>query len=147
MWSHGSFFWNELMTRDVQRAKTFYETVLGWTFDPMPMPAGSDGEMPSSTYWVAKSAGMPVAGMMEMTGPQFDGVPDHWFGHIAVDDVDMRAGRIESAGGALLRAPFDVEGVGRIAIVRDVTGTALGLITPVEPEDRVDAVLDSAGAR
>ena len=24
MWSHGSFYWNELMTRDVEQAKKFY---------------------------------------------------------------------------------------------------------------------------
>ncbi len=24
MWSHGSFYWNELMTRDVEAAKKFY---------------------------------------------------------------------------------------------------------------------------
>ncbi len=46
MWSHGNFYWNELMTHDAERAKEFYRSVVGWTFDAMPMPAG--------TYWVAK---------------------------------------------------------------------------------------------
>ena len=27
--SHGTFYWNELMTRDVERAKTFYAETLG----------------------------------------------------------------------------------------------------------------------
>ena len=51
MWSHGNFYWNELMTRDVEKAKRFYGGSVGWTFDAMPM----DGD----TYWVAKMGGQP----------------------------------------------------------------------------------------
>src|SRR4029077_14981808 len=43
--SHGKFHWNELMTRNVERAKKFYSETLGWTFDSMPMPGGG-------TYWL-----------------------------------------------------------------------------------------------
>lgn len=28
-WSHGTFYWNELMTRDVERAKKFYRRHVG----------------------------------------------------------------------------------------------------------------------
>jgi predicted enzyme related to lactoylglutathione lyase len=28
-WSHGTFYWNELMTRDAEKAKTFYADTLG----------------------------------------------------------------------------------------------------------------------
>ena len=45
-WSHGSFYWNELMTRDPEAAKKFYGETLGWTFEAM------EGEGPA--YWVAK---------------------------------------------------------------------------------------------
>ena len=31
--SHGKFHWNELMTRNVERAKKFYSETLGWTFE------------------------------------------------------------------------------------------------------------------
>ena len=43
MWSHGSFYWNELMARDVEQAKKFYGSTIGWTFDAMPMPNGTIG--------------------------------------------------------------------------------------------------------
>ena len=45
-WSHGHFYWNELMTRDAEKAKKFYGETVGWNFEAMPMPDG--------TYWVAK---------------------------------------------------------------------------------------------
>ena len=52
---HGNFYWNELMTRDVEKAKKFYGDTIGWTFDAMPMPDG--------TYWVAKMGDKPVGGL------------------------------------------------------------------------------------
>ncbi len=32
-WSHGNFYWNELMTRDAEKAKKFYGDTIGWKFD------------------------------------------------------------------------------------------------------------------
>jgi uncharacterized protein len=29
-WSHGTFYWNELMTRDAERDKKFYSEAIGW---------------------------------------------------------------------------------------------------------------------
>ena len=52
MWSHGHFYWNELMTRDVEGAKAFYEGTIGWTFEAMPMPDG--------TYWIIKAGDKPA---------------------------------------------------------------------------------------
>ena len=52
---HGNFYWNELMTRDAEKAKKFYGATIGWTFDAMPMPDG--------TYWVAKMGDKPVGGL------------------------------------------------------------------------------------
>ena len=38
--AHGIFHWNELMTNDVEAAKEFYGSIMGWRFDDMPMPDG-----------------------------------------------------------------------------------------------------------
>ena len=60
-WSHGSFYWNELMTRDAEKAKKFYASTIGWTFEAMQMPDG--------TYWVAKSGDVPVGGLISTEQP------------------------------------------------------------------------------
>jgi predicted enzyme related to lactoylglutathione lyase len=123
-WTHGKFHWNELMTRDVAASKGFFETTLGWTFEGMPMPQGG-------TYWVAKMGGEMVAGFMPLEGPQFAEVPEAWLRYIAVDDVDARLKKATAAGGKIMREPFDVPGVGRIAILMDPRGVAIGWMTPV----------------
>lgn len=123
MWSHGSFYWNELMARDVEQAKKFYGSTIGWTFDAMPMPDG--------TYWVAKMDDEPVAGIFPMTGPDFDGVPENWLPYLAVDDVDAVLKAAKAAGAKVMREPFDVPTVGRVAIVQAPGGATIAWITPV----------------
>ena len=122
--NHGEFHWNELMTRNVTDAKAFYTETLGWQYEAFPMPEGE--------YTVCKAGDVPAGGMMEMSGRAFDGIPDHWFAYIAVDDVDARLAKVEVAGGEIVRPTFDVPKVGRIAIVKDKTGAAIGWITPSE---------------
>jgi predicted enzyme related to lactoylglutathione lyase len=124
MASHGTFYWNELMTRDPEKAKQFYEATIGWTFDAMPMPFG--------TYWVAKMDGIPVAGIFPMSGPDFADVPENWIPYLAVDDVDARLKKATAAGAKVMRAPFDIPEVGRIAIIHEPGGAVLAWITPAQ---------------
>ena len=123
--AHGSFVWNELMTPDVEKAKAFYGTALGWTFESMPSPHGS-------TYWIAKMGGKPVGGVMSLDALP-PGAPTAWFPYIEVDDVDARVAALPSHGGTLARPAFDIPGIGRIAIVQDATGAMVGWMTPATP--------------
>jgi predicted enzyme related to lactoylglutathione lyase len=63
-------------------------------------------------------------------GSGLDHGPDGWFAYIAVDDIDARLEKVAAAGGTIERPGFDVPGVGRIAVVRDKAGSAIGWITP-----------------
>lgn len=125
MWSHGSFYWNELMSRDVERDKKFYADTLGWTFEGMPMEQG--------TYWVAKLGDKMVGGIFDITNTQFDGVPESWMAYIAVDDVDARTAKATKVGATLMRPIFDVPDIGRIAILKEPGGAGIGWITPSQP--------------
>lgn len=119
MTSHGHFHWNELATRDVEKAKKFYADTLGWTYEGMPMPEG--------TYWVASAGGEPVAGIVDAGS---DGTPESWMSYIAVDDVDARAKKVAQAGGKIVQPAFDIPGVGRIVILAEPGGATIGWMTP-----------------
>lgn len=121
---HGTFHWNELMTSDVERAKKFYADTIGWSFDGMPMPGGS------GTYWVANMNGQPVAGIFDISAPEFGPVPESWMAYLAVDDVDARVKKALAAGAKQMKPTFDVPGVGRIAILTEPGGAGIGWITP-----------------
>ena len=120
---HGTFYWNELMTHDVESAKKFYADTLGWSFDAMPMPGGG-------TYWVAKVGDRPVGGLFDISSPEYKDVPESWMSYIAVDDVDARLKKAVSAGAQVMKPPFDVPGVGRIAVLMEPGGAGIGWMTP-----------------
>lgn len=120
---HGTFYWNELMTDDLAKAKAFYGGSIGWEFSEMPMPEG--------TYTLIHRKGeeAPVGGMMHW--PAQGGAPtNYWFAYLHVDDLDSALEKVPAAGGTILRPAFDVPGVGRIAIVKDAAGAVLGWMTP-----------------
>jgi uncharacterized protein len=121
--SHGKFYWNELMARDVAKAKKFYADTLGWSFEAMPMPEGG-------TYWVAKVGDEPVGGIFDSSGPVYVGVPEGWMPYIAVDDVDARAKKAVAAGAKIMKPAFDVPNVGRIIILQEPGGAGVGWMTP-----------------
>ncbi len=120
---HGTFAWNELMTTDVEKAKAFFATTIGWSYEGMSIQTGG-------TYWVAKLDGKPIAGIMNMEGVVPPGIPPHWFSYIEVDDVDARIAGVEANGGKVIRQPFDIPEVGRIGIITDPTGAPMGWMTP-----------------
>jgi uncharacterized protein len=121
--AHGQFHWNELMTRNAGQAKKFYADTLGWSFDGMPMPGGG-------TYWLATMNGEPVGGVFDISGADYQDVPESWMAYIAVDDVDARVKKALAAGAKLMKPIFDVPGVGRIAILMEPGGAGIGWITP-----------------
>jgi predicted enzyme related to lactoylglutathione lyase len=121
--THGMIWWSELMTRDVAAARRYYEALAGWSFSTMPM--GED------SYHLASRNGQPIAGMMDMSKtPGMENVPPHWFTYIAVDDVDAAVAATRAAGGRVIKEVFEVPDTGRIAIIADPTGAALGIMTP-----------------
>jgi len=125
MTAHGAFHWNELMTRDIAKSKDFYAKTLGWTYEDMPMG-------PGMTYTMIKSNGAMVGGMFPINATEFEGVPESWFAYIAVDDLDKRLKALKAAGGKVHREPWEIPGVGRIAIVADSGGVGQGWMTPAD---------------
>lgn len=117
---HRKTWWSELMTDDPEAAKDWYAEHAGWTFTTMDMEGGS------GPYNVAHLGDQPMAGIM----PRPDGVPKeipaHWLTYVAVSDVDATA----KAAPTLLNGPFDVPGVGRIAVIVDAGGATVGIMTP-----------------
>ena len=123
MSEHGQFHWNELMTHDVEKAKRFYAETMGWTYDAMPIPEGG-------TYTLAMSGGIPVAGILDINGPDYDGTPESWMPYIAVDNVDERVKMATKAGAKVVTPAFEIPGVGRIVILQEPGGASVGWMTP-----------------
>lgn len=126
---HGTWVWNELMTRDVTGARAFYADVFGWSYDEWDMGA-------AGTYHLAAVDERQMAGIMAMPADMPDEVPNHWVVYFATDDVDATIGRCTDNGGQLVWGPESSPGVGTMASVQDPQGGSFSLMQPevMEPE-------------
>jgi predicted enzyme related to lactoylglutathione lyase len=118
-----TYGWNELISSDVERAKTFYADVFGWRYDGMDMGTGE--------YWVVQggeSGGL--AGLMGRPPGMPDGAPDSWFVYFVVSDLKATLAKAESTGGQALFGPESVPGVGVIATVGHPVGGVFALMQP-----------------
>src|ERR1022692_782451 len=115
-YSPGSFCWFELGTTDQNAAKSFYKALFGWDADDMPM--GPEGVYSMFTL-EGRNTGAAYTLMAEMRA---HGVPPHWAIYVAVESADDAAAKAVKAGGTLIKEPFDVFDVGRMAVVKDPTG-------------------------
>src|SRR4051812_13033038 len=113
----GTFSWSDLQTDDLDRAKSFYGDLLGWSYADIPI--GDD-----AVYSMAQVAGHNVAGLGER---QVESMPPHWNCYVTVEDADASAARAAELGATLLAEPFDVFDAGRMAVFADPQGAALSV--------------------
>ncbi len=114
----GKFVWYDVMTTDTKAGEAFYRDVIGWK--------ATNSGMSDRSYTIFSAGEVPVGGLMPIPEEaRAAGAKPHWTGYIAVDDVDAYAKRVTAAGGAVHRAPEDIPGVGRFAVVADPHGAEL----------------------
>ena len=117
----GRFVWHQLMTRDVPGAKKFYSKLVGWKTMPWPL---------DPSYTVCHADVGPVAGIAEISGDLPRDVPPHWVQYIGTRDVDGTADAAVRAGGSVMKAPSDMQGAGRYALLKDPQGALFAIIDP-----------------
>ena len=135
----GDFIWYELMTTDIDAARAFYRTVVGWEIAARPDPdAGS-----ADYRMIVRSDGGFAGGVLGLTQAMCDGgARPGWLGYIHVPDVDAAAEAIARSGGAILMPPSTMDRVGRMALVADPQGAPFYLFDPTPPPDDPDAASD-----
>jgi predicted enzyme related to lactoylglutathione lyase len=121
----GSLCWNELATRDRDRAVAFYSTLFGWTpapFEDSPVP-----------YTMMMNGETPAGGIYTMPA-SMEGIPPHWAPYFAVEDTDAAIRRSDELGGTLMMPPDDIPDIGRIALLRDPQGATFYVIRLAQPQ-------------
>jgi predicted enzyme related to lactoylglutathione lyase len=108
----GRFVWYELATTDIEAAKAFYVSVVGW--------GTGDASVPGSVYSVFAAGDTPVAGLIELPAEaKRTGAPPQWIGYVGVDDVDIAAGRVKQLGGTVHVPPTDIPNISRFSVIAD----------------------------
>jgi predicted enzyme related to lactoylglutathione lyase len=145
---HGSLNFNDLHTRDVEGAKSFYGSVFGWRtleldggFQAWTLPGYGDyleRDNPGLRDQQA-DVGAPkgfedvVASIFPIGDDQPD-VPPHWGVTFGVDDADAIADKATALGGDVLLPPFDAPWV-RTTVIADPQGATF-TASQFVPENR-----------
>jgi uncharacterized protein len=118
----GAVCWNEVHTRDAERATAFYADVFGYRYDVFGDPAE-----PYAAAKLDESDPAPVAGVFAPPTGLPEGVPGYWLTWFGVADTDRTTAAVAERGGAVLMGPFDSP-FGRSAIVTGPQGEMFGVI-------------------
>lgn len=132
----GSFIWYELLSPDPDGAKSFYDSVVGWDI-------AKTSDFPNGYRMIGRYDGKMAGGILPLTDEMREhGARPMWLGYINVDDVDTSAGAIKADGGQVHMEPFDIPGVGRVAMVTDPVGVPFYIMKPIPPAGQPDAQSD-----
>lgn len=108
--------WNELQTRDIDRARKFYGEVLDWTY-----------EVDANNYVACKAGDRIQAGMMQIDDSWGD-APSNWSIYLLVEDVDASATRARELGGDIVVPTSPAGDIGRFAVIQDPQGAVFSII-------------------
>lgn len=111
--------WVDLTVDNAPDVRDFYRAVIGWEYRDVPMEEGY------ADYSMTTMEGQDVTGICHARGHN-EGLPPVWLVYFTVADLDLAISEAEARGGALLRAPFDMD-AGRYAVIRDPAGAVCAL--------------------
>jgi predicted enzyme related to lactoylglutathione lyase len=102
---------------DVPRARRFYESVFGWTFDPWGPPG----------FYQIKNAGRDFLGALQGRREIVPGAQMRGFEvTMGVEDLKATIAAIEAGGGKVVMPPYRIEGVGELIFFEDTEGNLVG---------------------
>jgi predicted enzyme related to lactoylglutathione lyase len=120
----GLFVWHELNTTDVESADHFYSKLIGWkttAWDPNP----------AYKIWTMGREGR--GGLYAIhEEPNTVAPPPHWLSYIGTPDVDATVRQAVELGGKVITPAYDVQGVGRLAVLQDPQGAMFGVSAQVQ---------------
>lgn len=116
----------EIPADNVDRAKHFYHSLLGWKIDPVTAHSMDLGKMAAMQYH-GISMGEPEEGTMNMGGMYKRQMGEGIKSYVKVDDIDKVLAKVERLGGKIVMPKEMIKGVGLVAIIRDTEGNGIGI--------------------
>lgn len=115
--------WFEIYVKDMDRAKSFYQGVLGVTLAQLPSPD------PNFEMWAfpmnPEAKGASGALVKMNNGDEMSG--NGTTVYFSCEDCSVEAGRVVSSGGNLVQEKMSIGDYGFIAMAIDTEGNMIGL--------------------
>jgi len=114
--------WFDIYVSDLNRAVSFYESILESKLEELKDPSGETQMMTfSADMTVYGAAGALVKSEYNRPGPGGTMI------YFSVEDCEISQSRVQSAGGKVLRPKFSIGEFGWVTICEDSEGNIIGL--------------------
>jgi uncharacterized protein len=117
----GKRAWVDLTVEDAEGVRDFYQQVVGWTPQPVPME-GKGGNY--NDYNMASADGTVWVGICHKQGAN-EVLPSQWLAYFVVPDVDASLRAVEDEGGKVITSHS--MGGSRMAVIQDPAGAVCSL--------------------
>ena len=107
----------ELMTKDVNKSKEFYQSLFDWELE----------DIPEMNYTVIKVGEGTGGGMMKNPMPD---APSEWLPYVLVEDVTAWTEKAKSLGATIVKPVTEIPGIGSFSVMIDPTGATLAMWQP-----------------
>lgn len=125
----GAMTWNELVTKDLEAAKTFYAGLLGWDYS----------QVEGSGYHIIMNKGRMNGGMMTMPDPaQAAGIPANWGVYFTVASLETTMAKVQALGGKIMMPPQSGGG-GQFIMTQDSAGAMVAFIETQTPDPWIES--------
>ncbi len=118
----GAMCWNELLSRDVEAAKTFYGALFDWQFF-----ADENG------YILIQNRGRNNGAMMQIDENMGE-MPSVWQPYFTVADIDQSISKASELGGTIHIPKTEAPGAGHFAYLNDPAGAYFYIIQLIQAE-------------
>jgi predicted enzyme related to lactoylglutathione lyase len=112
----GAWVWAELWTNDIDRAASFYASVVGYGHDTTDR-GGQD-------YHLFTSQGKPRAGIVKIP-EELENVEPGWAPYVGVEDITVTLAKVKEMGGRVVFGEIEHPAAGAVALITDPAGAAL----------------------
>ena len=117
----GTITWTDLTVENADAIKDFYQSVTGWSPEPLSMGAYSD-------YLMNDADGENAAGICHARDRNAN-MPPQWLIYITVADLDHSVAECQRLGGSIVAPPRSYGG-GRYCVIKDPAGAVCALYQP-----------------
>jgi predicted enzyme related to lactoylglutathione lyase len=132
MTAFGRFYWYDLITTDVEAAKSFYTKLMGWGTMAF--------ETPGEPYTMWMNGEAPIGGVGKLPeDARKAGAPPYWISYVLVPNVDDTLKQAQKLGGKVVVPGTDIPTVGRFGIISDPQGVQIAVFTTAQPSPEAPA--------
>jgi len=122
----------EIPADDVDRAKRFYNSLLGWKIEPTKVSIPDMASMQYQDIITGETKEVtPMCGTLSMGGMYKRQMNEPIINYVMVDDIDKMIAMVEKLGGKIAVPKKEIKSVGQIVIIQDTEGNAIGLFKPM----------------